>query len=93
MNEMKVYVLFRFSKKTGRIDTTMTGATPAMMKLWALSKTTKTKRTIIIKQDTGNIIFDACGTENFPKIKENVGNCENYGISLALVKSIVDDRF
>lgn len=93
-NSLKVYVLFRFSKRTGKIDTTMTGLGSAMMKLWALQNTTKTKDTVIIDRDNGNIIAAYSGdSSGFPKVKENTGNCVEYGIPLELLQEIKDDRF
>lgn len=91
---MDVHVLFRFSKKTGKIDTTMTGITTALMQMWALQNTTKTKDTMIINQKTGAVIFYAHGTGDFPKVeKENLGTCDQYGIPLEVVQEIRDERF
>lgn len=94
MKELKLHVLFRFSKKTGKIDMTMTSLGSAQMRLWALNNTTKTKATMIIEQETGNVVFMATGTKDgFPKVKENVGYCEDFGLPLVFVQSIEDDRF
>ena len=94
MGDLKVHVLFRFSKKTGKIDTTMTSLGSAQMQLWALNNTTKTKATMIIEQETGNVIFMATGTKDgFPMITVNVGHCEEFGIPHDAVLDIVDDRF
>ena len=94
MKELKVHVLFRFSKKTGNIDTTMTGLGSAQMELWALNNTTASKGTMIIDQETGEVVFMAIGKkDNFPKVKEHVGHCEEYGIPYDFVASIKDDRF
>lgn len=94
MSELKVHVLFRFSKKTGRVDTTMTGLGSAMMKLWALNNTTKTKDTIIIERDTGEVVYIASGNADFPKIKEGrLGLCDRFGIPSSVVAGMTDDRF
>ena len=70
MKDLKVHVLFRFSKKTGKIDTTMTSLGSAQMQLWALNNTTPSKATMIIDQETGEVVFLAIGRkDNFPKIK------------------------
>ena len=89
-----VNVLFRFSKKTGKIDTTMTGLGVSLMKMWALNKTTKTKATIILERNTGKVLFLAEGTGDFPKVKDkDLGTAEKYGIPMEFLKSIKDDRF
>ena len=95
MKELKMSVLFRFSKKTGKIDTTMTGLGDAMMRLWALQNTTKSKACLIAERDTGNVVFLTKGNESgFPSVKDkDLGNVEDYGIPIDFVKSIKDDRF
>lgn len=94
MSDLKVHVLFRFSKKTGSIDQTMTGLGTAMMQMWALNHTTKTKATLIAERDTGKVVFVAKGTEDFPKVRKgDLGSCEEFGIPLEYLQSITDDRF
>jgi hypothetical protein len=92
---MDVHVLFRFSKKTGKIDTTMTGVTSALMKMWALQNTTKSKQTIIFNRETGACILSATGTaDGLPEIeKGDLGTCEDYNIPLDILQSIKDERF
>ena len=91
---MDVHVLFRFSKKTGKIDTTMTGITTALMQMWALQNTTKSKDTMIINRETGTVIFYAHGTNSMPEIeKGDLGSCEEYGIGLSDIQLIRDERF
>lgn len=92
---MNVNVLFRFSKKTGKIDKTMTGLGTALMKMYALNNTPKSKNTMIIERDTGKVLFLAEGKENdWPTIKEdNLGNATEYGIPLEALQAITDDRF
>ena len=76
---MEEYVLVRFSKKTGKIDIVMESITKSMLKLWALQNTTKTKDTIIFSEVTGDVVFYAEGTADFPEVKkENLGNIEDY---------------
>lgn len=90
----KINVLFRFSKKTGKIDKTMTGIGTALMQMWALNNTPKTKATIIIERDTGKVLFLAQGTGDFPKVKKtDLGNAEEYGIAMGLLAQMKDDRF
>ena len=94
--EMKGYVLFRFSKKTGKIDTTMTGLGSAMMQMWALNNTTKTKACFVVERDSGEVVFATYGTaDGFPKVKKGkeCGNIVEYGIPLEAVQSMTDDRF
>ena len=91
---MDVHVLFRFSKKTGKIDTTITGVTSALMQMWALHNTTKSKTTLIFNRETGRCIFSAEGTADFPKIeKGELGSCEEYNIPLEALQRIKDERF
>lgn len=94
-NDMPVYVLFRFSKKTGKIDTTLTAINKPMLQLWALQNTiAKTKASAIINRDTGEVVYMAMGTaDGFPKVEENCGRCEEYGIPLEALRAIKDDRF
>ena len=90
-----VNVLLRFNKKSGKVDKTMTGLGTALMRMWALNNTTKTKATIIIERDTGKVLFLAKGTESgFPKVEDkDLGNCEEYGIPMEALKEFKDDRF
>ena len=76
---MDKYILMRFSKKTGKIDTTLESLMSSMLEMWALQKTTKTKDTVIFNKDTGEIVFYVEGTENaFPHVvKDHVGNIED----------------
>ena len=96
--ELKVNVLFRFSKKTGKIDTTITGLGTGLMEMWCLRNTTKTKGCVIVERDTGKVLFITEGTaDGFPKVrkasKEDLGTCEDYGVPLEVIQSIKDDRF
>lgn len=97
MKSFTVYVLLRFSKKTGKIDTTMVGMGTALMRMWALNNTTKTKACFIVERDSGEIEFATYGTEDFPKVKDSnekrIGNIEDFGIPLDEIRSIEDDRF
>ena len=59
----------RFSKKTGKIDTTLTEMGFAVLQLWGLQNTTKTKETIVFTRDTGLIIAHYTGDPSgFPKV-------------------------
>ena len=64
------WYLVRFSKKTGKIDTTMECESGfAMLKLWGLTKTTKSKDSIVFDNE-GKVIAYYEGTGDFPKISE-----------------------
>ena len=99
MEDLKVNVLFRFSKKTGKIDTTITGLGTALLRMWCLQNTTKSKGCVIVERDTGKVLFITEGTaDGFPKVKDakkgaDLGTCEDFGMPLEVVQSIKDDRF
>lgn len=91
---MTVKVLFRYSKKTGKIDRTLTAINLPLLKLYAMENTTKTKNSIVIERDTGKVLFVVEGTQEWPVIvKGDLGNCAEYGIPLEAVQSIKDERF
>lgn len=94
---MEVYILFRVSKKTGKVDTQMTGITSALMQMWALNNTPKTKICMIFERESGKLIFATSGTaDGFPKVKKGkdcTQTCEDFGIALETLHSIKDERF
>ena len=65
MNE-KLY-LVRCSKKTGKIDFAITGYSRALLKLWGLQNTTKSKKTLVFNKD-GDILMLFEGGEICPKL-------------------------
>ena len=68
MEELKRYWLCRFNRRTGKIDTTLSGLGRGMIQLWALQNTTaKSKDTIIFDED-GWVHSYYEGTGDFPKI-------------------------
>lgn len=95
------YVLFRCSKKTGKVDTTMTALGRAMLEMWALQNTTKTKQCFVINGVTGRIVYATQGTANgFPKVKKGTDEkelplCTDIGIEMDDIHAIVreDGRF
>ena len=93
---MKVYVLLRASKKTGKVDKCITGVTSALMKMWALNNTTSSKFTVIIERDTGKIIAMYTGKKGdmptIDKLNDNA-HCTDIGITLDDLQNIKDDRF
>ena len=97
--DLKVYVLMRCSKKTGYVDTTMTGMGSALLRMWALNNTTSSKITFIFDRESGKIVYAVQGRKDgFPKVKDAkkdgyLGYCEEIGISLEDLHSIKDERF
>ena len=70
---MEKYICIRFGRKSGKIDKTLEGISSAMLRLWALQNTPKTKDTIIFCLETGNIVFYCEGNESgFPKVHEDM---------------------
>ena len=69
MSTLHNYGLVRFSKKTGKIDTTMTAIGQGLIQLWGLQNTTKTKATVIVDIDERKVTAEYVGTEDgFPEI-------------------------
>ena len=92
------YVLLRCSKKTGNVDKTATALGRAMLELWALQNTTKTKQCFVINGVTGRIVYATQGTDDgFPKVKkgDNLPLCTEIGIEMEDLYAIVreDGRF
>lgn len=89
-------VLFRFSQKTGKVDKTLTGISPALAKMWALNNTPKTKACLVIDTATGKILFATKGTaDGYPEAKdakkEDLGVCSDYGIPLDVVRMVTEE--
>ena len=77
--ELKTYCLLRFTRKSGKIDTSLEGIGSGMLRMWALQNTTKTKDTIIFEKDTGYVCWYYEGTGDFPKISEDdLGHIDDY---------------
>ena len=72
MSELHNYGLIRFSKKSGKIDTTMTGIGKGMIQLWALQNTTKTKACVIVDINERRVIAEYVGTaDGFPEVRKD----------------------
>jgi len=72
MADLHNYGLIRFSKKTGKIDTTMTAIGRGMIQMWALQNTTKTKACVIVDIDDRQVFAEYIGTaEGFPEIRKS----------------------
>ena len=72
MSELHNYGLVRFSKRTGKIDTTMTAIGRGLIQLWALQNTTKTKACVIVDIDERKVFSEYIGTaDGFPDIHKD----------------------
>lgn len=71
MSELHNYGLVRFSKKTGKIDTTMTAIGKGLIQMWALQNTTQTKACVIVDIDERRPYAEYVGTaDGFPKVRK-----------------------
>ena len=72
MSELHNYGLVRFSKKTGKIDTTMTALGKGLIQMWGLQNTTKAKACVIVDIDERRPVVEYVGTDDgFPKIQKD----------------------
>lgn len=72
MPDLHHYGLIRFSKKTGKIDTTMTAIGRGMIQMWALQNTTKAKACVIVDIDERKVFAEYIGTaDGFPEIRKS----------------------
>lgn len=81
VNRLTPCTAIRFSKKTGKIDTTLTGIGYAMLNLWGLQNTTKTKETLVFETNTGLVIAHYIGSsEGMPEVEwgKDLENIEDY---------------
>lgn len=68
MKGLKKCYMVRFSKKTGKVDKTMSAWGSALLQLWVLQNTPKTKDALIFDED-GNVIAYCEGNESgFPSL-------------------------
>jgi hypothetical protein len=76
---LEVFTLVRFNRKSGKIDTVLEAYGNAMLRMWALQHTTKTKDTMIFSKASGELVVYIQGTSDFPKLMDkNLGNVEDY---------------
>lgn len=76
------YCLLRYSQKTGKVDTCITGISAAPLEFRALNSTTRTKKTVIVDLDAEEIVFTATGTANgWPEIDKERRSAEACGIT------------
>ena len=77
MSELHNFGLIRFSKKTGKIDMTMTALGKGMIQLWALQNTPKTKVCVIVNIDERRTVAEYIGTnDGFPEIHKEEDDFE-----------------
>lgn len=91
MPELHNYGLVRFSKKTGKIDTTMTALGRGMIQLWALQNTTKTKATVIVDIDERTVFSEYIGTaDGFPEVRKDAASFE-YDLPVELFDILAEE--
>lgn len=91
MNELHKYGLIRFSKKTGKIDTTMTALGRGVIQLWALQNTTKTKATVIVDIDERTVFSEYIGTaDGFPEVRKDPATFE-YELPVELFDILAEE--
>lgn len=65
--------LVRFSSKTGKVDTCMNSMGTAMLSLWALQNTTKTKTCLVFDLEDGKVMEEYKGSaDGFPKVRKSL---------------------
>ena len=91
MKELHNYGLVRFSKKTGKIDTTMTALGRGVIQLWALQNTTKTKATVIVDIDERTVFSEYSGTaDGFPEVRKDPATFE-YDLPVELFDILAEE--
>lgn len=71
---LKQFGLIRATKRTGKVDTALTAMGKALLQLWGLQNTTKSKMTMVFELDTGQIVARYTGTaDGFPKVEKDCG--------------------
>lgn len=77
MSELHNYGLVRFSKKTGKIDTTMTAIGKGLIQMWALQNTSKTKACVIVDIDERRPYAEYVGkADGFPEVRKDPATFE-----------------
>ena len=69
INPLTACALVRFSKRTGKVDTVLSGTGYAVLNLWGLQNTTKTKETLVFTCD-GLLLAHYTGRDSgLPKVE------------------------
>ena len=95
--ELTVHVLFRFFKKSGKIEKTVTALGSAQLNMWAMLNTPKNRSCLVFERESGRLVFATEGTDYLPKVrneKECAGEtCKDYSSPLDILHGITDPRF
>ena len=79
MDTLKKYGLVRFSTKTGRVDTALTGLGYGVLQFWGLQNTPRTKTTVIFELETGLIRTRYTGRKDgFPEVERAIESAGEY---------------
>ena len=89
---LDVHVLLMSSLKTGKISVTITALGKAQLQLYALQSTPRNKKSHIFNRRTGHCVMIVYSDGKIEK-GDNLGKCDEYGIPLAELQKIKDDRF
>lgn len=88
-NALHNYGLVRFTKRTGKIDTTMTAIGKGLIQLWALQNTTKTKASVIIDLTERTVYAEYIGTPSgFPDVRKDPAEFE-FDVPEALFDELI----
>lgn len=92
MKELRVYIMFRFNRKTGKVLETATGVTSGLMMLHLLRFTTKTQKGVVIDRETGEVIYEYDGLTGTADRHPNY-TAFDLGITREQLDAITDGRF
>ena len=76
---LKRYYVCRFNRKSGKIDTTMSGLGKGLIQVWALENTCKKSDDTVIFDEDGIIHSYYEGTGDFPKVTKHDQFLEEMG--------------
>lgn len=77
---LEKYILIRYTRRTGTIDTVLEAHGTAGLQLWAVNNTTRSKDCFVFEYETGKVIYLIKGMPNgCPKVEDTgLGNIDNY---------------
>lgn len=78
---LKKFYLVRFTRRTGKCDTLMSGLGSGLLRMWALQNTTKKSKDTIIFDEDGVVHWYYEGTGDFPDITDYIKNAEENGFT------------
>lgn len=89
-NALHNYGLVRFTKRTGKIDTSMTAIGKGLIQLWALQNTTKTKASVIIDLTERTVYAEYVGTPGgIPDVREDPATFE-FDVPEELIDELIN---